>query len=401
MKIAKNIWLRFKKWVTKFKFVKSLENGIKNHKAQFDTIGKLVICMFITIFVKEIGIRVINTFGFSDSWITLIKKVLQEVLNLLLMELIWLALYNVFNVHNAHPLSAIKKKCPSIMRIVGLELLVPMEVVASMKEGLELARIGVIITFIIVFAQLRRDKKGKNDKDNKYNEVTEYLKYFGLPAIEIIVFLLVRFAEITVRILTICGVDLVLKLNQISPFLLILTISLYVKIGIQLFLNLLYYGYNISPGLQQSITLGFYIISDFIAFLYSMPVIDKELKSLNKCKPNIHEIGYFVAINLFFSFCLVLITWFCYFSYCGFFLKRDGKSLDYEFWTLLFKSIVKACIAFAVIENGLPRNVGLGISFTIWLSVINSLVTTLYPMIDIYKFVRKGLETTPVKSIKF
>ena len=100
-------------------------------------------------------------------------------------------------------------------------------------------------------------------------------------------------------------------------------------------------------------------------------------------------------------FILVLITWFCYFSYCGWLLKREGKSLDYEFWTLLFKSIVKACIAFALIENELPGTVGLGIEFTICLSIINSLVTTLYPMIDMYKFVRKSLVTTPVKSMEF
>ena len=372
MKIAKNIWLRFKKWVTKFKFVKSLENGIKKHKAQCVYICSYAINMLLAIFVEY---KVINNMGISDLWLTWIK----EFMNLLLMWMTWGAICRVFD---EQPSSVIKKKCSSGFRAEGLGLMVFLELIFSAFEKFKLGRAFLLITCIIIFVQLRRDKKRKNDKDNEYNEVTRNLKEFGPPAIEIIVVFIVRLAEIVAEILTTCSDGSLLKPEGISSFVFILTVSLYVKIGGQLAFNCLFHD-EFSPGLQQTISLGFYILADFIAFLCSMIVNPK--------------LGYDTAINLFFSFCLVLITWFCYFCYCGWFLNREGKSLDYEFWTLLFESVVKACIAFAVIENELQRTDGVGIHFTIWLSIINSLVITLYPMIDMYKFVRESLKTTPSK----
>lgn len=85
-------------------------------------------------------------------------------------------------------------------------------------EGSELGRTFLLIICIIIFVQLRRDKKGKNDKDNEYNEVTINLKEFGPPAIEIIVAFIVRFA----KILATCSVGSLLKLNVYSYFLFIL-----------------------------------------------------------------------------------------------------------------------------------------------------------------------------------
>lgn len=378
-----NIWLGFKKIITW---------GIKNHKAQcvkILTTSFWVFCFYIVFKVKNV---IINSKGISDTGLIWIK----EVFNLFLVGLICLVLCSAFNVH------PIKKKCRSLVRIRVLGLLAFFELIFSSDyfEECELGRAFLLIICIIIFVQLRRDKKGKNDKDNEYNEVTINLKEFGPPAIELIVAFIVRFAEIVAEILATCIVGSLLKPNIYSYFLFLLTLFLYILIVGQIILN---HDFPDSCK-QQTITLLSYILADAAAFLASMISINEVLKTHIKFKPGIEYVkgyGYITAIHLSFSFLLVLITWFCYFSYCGWLLKREGKSLDYEFWTLLFKSIVKACIAFALIENELPGTVGLGIEFTICLSIINSLVTTLYPMIDMYKFVRKSLVTTPVKSMEF
>lgn len=375
---SKNIWLGFGKIIT---------GGIKNHKEQCVKISEISLWVFGFCIVFNMKNAIINSRGISDTGLIWIK----EVFNLFLVGLICLVICSVFYVN---PISVIKKKCRSDVRISVLGLLAVFELMLSffyIEKGVLLGRVFLLITCIIIFVQLRRDKKGKNDKDNEYKE-------YGPPAIEIIVAFIVRFAAIVAEILAICSVGSLLKPNVYSYFLFILTLFLYFLIASQIIPN---YDYPDSRK-QHTITFFAHIAAVVVAFIGSlvaiMRVIHNELKKCNPGPSIIHEIGNEAAIYLFFSFFIVLITWFCYFSYCGWFLKREDKSLDYEFWTLLFKSVLQACIAFALIENKLPGIVGLDIKdieFTIYLSTINSLVTTLYPMIDMYKFVRKSSETTP------
>lgn len=377
MKIAKNVT----------KYLKRLKDEIKIHRGRCVEICNYVIIMLKIIFVENI---LIANLGILDSWITWIK----EILNLLFIGMIWLTICSAFDVH---PISVIKKKCRSVERMKFLGFMAIPEIIFSIFEGFELGRIFLLITFIIIFVQLWRDKKGKNDKDNKYKEVTRNLKKFGPPAIEIKVVFIVRFFEIVVEILTTCCVGSLLKPNVFSIFLYILTVFLYLQIGVQIVLNFQSYKKKYSYGKQQTKALFYSIGGVVAAFLTSARAIQYELDKAKPANTYVKELGHVTAIQLFFSFLLVLITWFCYFSYCGWLLKRKDKSLDYEFWTLLFKSTIEACIAFAVIENELQGTDGVGIDFTIWLSIINSLVTTLYPMIDMYKFARESLKTTPSK----
>lgn len=139
---SKNIWLGFGKIITE---------GIKNHKEQCVKISEISLWVFGFCIVFNMKNAIINFRGISDTGLIWIK----EVFNLFLVGLICLVICNVFYVN---PISVIKKKCRSDVRISVLGLLAVFELMLSfsyIEKGVLLGRVFLLITCIIIFVQLR------------------------------------------------------------------------------------------------------------------------------------------------------------------------------------------------------------------------------------------------------
>lgn len=376
------------------KFITYVKMEIKKHEVQC---VKICWCIIYIIIIFNIKNALINFKGFSAAELICII----EALNLIFIYIVWIAICQFFGTGYLH---VIKKQCSSFLRMLVFALLGVGEVIFSGYIGYELARIVILFTCLIIFIQLWRDRQGKNDESNCYNDVPEYLNNYGPPAIELLVIYIVRLAEIGAEIGAYASIatirsgstlnpealsQLLYSLNVLRQLLYMMTFSLYVTVGAQTVYSYYWQSQDKTFDKQLTMSLKGYVVADVLIFTVSIVAIISDIKADTLD-------NYAAASYLLFSFLFTLIIWFCYFSYCGWLLKKSVKSLDYEFWTLLIKSILKACIAFALIENQLPATKGLGTIFTAILATINSFVITFYPMLDMYKFVRKGLE----KSIK-
>ncbi|MBI0022636.1 hypothetical protein [Lactobacillus sp. W8172] len=109
------------------------------------------------------------------------------------------------------------------------------------------------------------------------------------------------------------------------------------------------------------------------------------------------------AIYLLLCFIFNLVIWFCYFSNCGWILKTNHLSLNYEFWTLLIKSVIKSSLAYGAIVVQLitiAETKKLGSYYTIILGILTCCATSFYPMLDMYQYCRTCLEPEPIRASK-
>lgn len=287
-------------------------------------------------------------------------------------------------------------KYPSNLRVIYFLAFGFLAFVLKTYPECRLTIIALVVCWFLLLVQIiwdvvRKYSEKKGGWDSIKTTIKKLNKY-GPVCVEISGAYILGIVEIIVTYYLKCSPNkysMVLKIFR--TLLTMLVVAIYTVTFMQVLTNWL--DGSARPArsaVKMNVSLVVYELAAVVLFATSIQLIATDIIG-SKLNP------YDAALYLFLTFIFNLVVWFAYFSYCGWILKENHLSLSYEFWTLLMKSTIQASIAYGAIESQIVGTVGLGKEITILLCALNCWATTFYPMIDMYKYVRKSLETRPIQ----